>query len=62
LRLNEPNLQNLRKLDLSISRIHPQITSQTFLALVRHSKVQNFENFGKFIFSDLDMVTIFNEL
>jgi hypothetical protein len=36
------------------------MSSQTYLALVRHSKVQNFRNFGEFLFSDLDMVNRFN--
>jgi hypothetical protein len=60
LRQNEPNLSHLRKLDLLLIYLPPQMSSQTFLALVRHSKVQDFKNFGKFIFTDLDMVTRLN--
>jgi hypothetical protein len=57
---NEPNLAKLKKLELNLQRLPPQMSSQTYLALVRHSKVQKFRNFGEFLFSDLDMVTRFN--
>jgi hypothetical protein len=54
LRGNEANLANLRKLDFFLVR--PKVSRQTFLALVRYSKVQDFENFGRFIFTNKELV------
>jgi hypothetical protein len=51
---NEINLANLRKLYFYLVR--PNVSSQTFLALVRYSKVQDFENFGSFIFTNKELV------
>jgi hypothetical protein len=49
-------LANLTKLDLRFEVLPRRMTVKTYLAFVKFSNVEDFRNFGGFVFLDQNMV------